>query len=809
MLKTIHFVTSLLLLLFAAIASAQTDKITITGQFQSDSGNLSDAIVYLTNGTDKSLVKTEYADEKGRFNFSNIAKGSYAIQMTQNGKVSYSGNVFEANADVNLGTLPIADIKLLDEVVVAKTNPYIERKDGKIILNIENSIAAAGSSAFEVLERAPGVNVDGNDNISLRGRGGIIVQIDGKPTPMTGANLANYLRGIPSGSVEKIEFITNPSSKYDAAGTSIINIKMKKDKRKGTNGSVSSSVGHGKYIKNNNNLSLNHRNKSVNIFGNYSFAYREGFNDLQLDRKFYDGNVFTGSFNQDNYLKIIFRNHIARAGVDYSINDKHTLGVLVSGVMNRFNPTGNNFSDVYDENANRVSYFRTQNHNKDDWRNYSANLNYRFVIDTTGTEFTTDLDYANYGNKTDQNVDTNYGNYDGSAAPLPQRVHGDLQGDLNIYAVKSDFVTRFGKAKFETGIKASYVEADNDLQFFNRSSGNDVYDTNRSNHFIYKENINAAYVNASREFGKWNVQLGLRLENTNVSGEQLANNNSFDDSYTQLFPSALVSYAFHPKHSLELNYSRRIQRPGYDQLNPFRFYIDFTTYKEGNPYLIAQTTHSFELTHTFNQKIYTTLSFTRTNDNITDTISPSETEPQVTIQSINNLDSVDIYGLFFIVPINVTKWWDTTNNINLYTAKYNGNVSNTQLTNAGNFTWNISTNNNFKLGKGFFAELSSEYRAKERYAFDRIEPIWFMNAGVQKKFENKSTLKLAVTDIFATNSVKARVNYTGYEEHFDVSRDTQVITLSYTYTFGNGNGAMRRRTGGADDIKQRAGNSNG
>jgi hypothetical protein len=341
MLRIIHFVTSLLLLAFATLASAQTDRITISGQFQSGN-NLADAIVYLTSVTNKSLVKTEYPDEKGRFVFSNIAKGNYSIQLTQNGKTKYSGNAFEANTDVDLGTLTVSDIKLLDEVTVAKPRQYIERQDGKTILNVENSIAAAGSSAFEVLERAPGISVDANDNISLRGRSGIIVQIDGKPTPMTGANLANYLRGIPSGSVEKIEFITNPSSKYDAAGTSIINIRMKKEKRKGTNGSVSTSVGHGRYLKNNNNLSLNHRNKNVNLFGSYSFAYREGFNDLQLDRKFYEGNAFTGAFDQDNYLRIIFRNHIARAGMDYSINDKHTIGVLVSGVMNRFDPTGNN-----------------------------------------------------------------------------------------------------------------------------------------------------------------------------------------------------------------------------------------------------------------------------------------------------------------------------------------------------------------------------------------------------------------------------------------------------------------------------------
>jgi hypothetical protein len=299
------------------------------------------------------------------------------------------------------------------------------------------------------------------------------------------------------------------------------------------------------------------------------------------------------------------------------------------------------------------------------------------------------------------------------------------------------------------------------------------------------------------------------MENTNISGEQRFGGTFFDDSYVQLFPSALVSYNLNPKNSLEINYSRRIQRPSYDQLNPFKFFLDQTTYKAGNPKLEPQTTHSVELTHTFNQKIFTTLSFSRTQNNITETISPSETEERVTVQTTRNLDHVDVYSLAFVVPVKVTKWWDTTNNLNFYVGSYSGTVSNTTLQNAGNFTWNVNSQNNFKLGNGFFAELSGNYQAPENYAFDRIRRIWFINCGLQKKFENKSTLKLAVNDIFNSNEIQATTRFTSYTEHFLVKRDPQTIVLSYTYNFGNSNGAMRRRTGGADDIKQRAGSSNG
>jgi len=813
MLRLIYLITAMAVSAVTTMVYGQTEAaaITITGTIISEKNEASNnTIIYLMDSSNKTIIKTETPAENGNFLFENVTAGTYLIKISENGKQLYLGEPFSANQSTELKTITLsAATSAINEVVITKTKPYIERQDGKMILNVESAIGSTGTSAFEVLEKAPGVNVDSNDNISLRGKTGILIQIDGKPTPMSGSNLANYLRGIPSGAIDKIEFITNPSAKYDAAGSAIINIKMKKEKKAGVNGSVSSSYGQGKYPKTNNNMSLNHGGKKLNLFGSYSFAYREGFNNLILDRNFYEGENFNGKYEQDNYLKMNFRNHIGRIGADYTLNDKHSFGIIVNKVSNRFDPTGKNYSSVFDETNAQVSRFETDNRSKDNWHNQSLNLNHKFVIDTLGTEWTTDFDYANYGNDTKQNFTTRYFNPDNTFSQIPYLLHGDLAGDLNIFSLKTDYVTTLkNKLKVESGLKSSYVKADNNLAFYDISTGNPEFDATKSNHFIYKENINAAYANFSKGLGKWNFTLGLRVENTNITGHQLVGNTSVSDSYTQLFPSAFASYSFNEKNSLELNYSRRIQRPSYDQLNPFKFYLDPTTYKEGNPYLEPQTTHSLELTHVLNQKIYTTLSFSRTNDNITETISPSPTEEKVTIQSNKNLAYVDIYSLAFIIPVPVTKWWDTTNNLNFYVGSYNGTVANTTLSNAGNFTWNVNSANKFKLGNGFFAELTAEYRAKERYAFDLIEPIWFVNTGLQKKFKNTSSLKLAMNDVFNTNNIQATVKYTGYKETFDVSRDTRVITLSYTYNFGKATNMARKRTGGADDIKQRAG-SNG
>lgn len=788
----------------------QPEKISISGKITSDKDeSIYNTIVYLVDSAQK-LAKTEYSDENGRFVFQNVAKGMYQIQIVENGKTRYESLPFEAIQNVELPPIVLkANVQNLDEVVITKTKPYIERQDGKMILNVESSITAAGSSAFEVLEKAPGVNVDNSDNISLRGKGGVLVQIDGKAVQMTGNDLANYLRSIPSGAIDKIEFITNPSSKYDAAGSSIINIRMKKDKQKGTNGSITTAYGQGRYPKNNNSLSLNHRNKDINIFGNYNFAYRESFSELVLDRRFYNDGNFTGAYEQDNFLKINFRNHIGKIGADYFASKKHTFGIVANMVSNRYNPTGKNASNVFDETNTQTSRFLTNNNSRNNLKNHSVNLNHKYAIDTLGTEWTTDFDYANYRNKTGQNFITRYFDLNNVEYQNPYLLNGDINGDLDIYSLKTDFVkTLKNSIKIETGLKTSYVKADNNLQFYDVSSGIPVFDPTKSNHFIYKENINAVYINASKQFGKWSAYLGFRVENTNITGEQLVDNTSFTNNYTQLFPSGFLSYAFNDNNSLEFNYSRRISRPSYDQLNPFKFFLDPTTYKEGNPYLKPQTTHSFELTHILNQKIFTTLNFSRTTDNITGVIAPSENDQQLTVQTDKNLNTADIYGLFIIVPVKIAKWWDIANSFNSYYGSYSGTVAGTTLKNRGNFTFNCNSVNNFKIGNGYSAEVTGNYRAREIYAFMDVDPIWYVNLGIQKKFKN-SALKLAINDVFYTNRTTADTEFTNYKENFKVSRETRVAVLSYTYNFGNSTTNDRRKTGGAEDIKQRAGSTNG
>lgn len=769
-----------------------------------DYGNVNQLEINLFNSENK-LIKTEVADQNGKFSFNDLASGNYNIKINKNGTEAYQSPV-TVNENVILPSISLNE-KAIEGVTITKTKPYIERQDGKMILNVENSIAATGNSAFEVLEKAPGVKVDSNDNISMRGKTNLLVQIDGKNTPMTGTDLANYLRGIPSSTVEKIEFITNPSSKYDAAGTSIINVKLKKDQRKGTNGSLSTSVGTGKYIKNNNSFSINHRNKKVNLFANYSFAYREFYNKLLLDRSFYDNGNFRQAYVQDNFLKMNFRNHIAKVGMDYYANDKNVLGFSVGLVSNRFDPTSNNETLILDSNYNPAGTSNTKSNNRDHWKNVSVNVNHKYKIDSLGSELTTDLDYINYSNTSMQKFTTRNFDITGSENASPYILNGDLDGNLNIYSAKSDLTKVFSNdLKLETGVKTSFVKADNDLKFFNASSGILVNDESKSNHFLYEENINAVYGNLIKNWENFKVNVGLRLENTNVTGNQITTGQVSKKHYTQLFPSAVFSYDFNDKNSLELNFSRRITRPTYKQLNPFKFYLDLTTYQAGNPDLNPQTTMSYEMTYSFSNKYFATLSYSKTRNNITDVLKPVyENGNPVIVQAVENLATVSYYGLNLIAPIRVTKWWDMNNSANFYYGSYTGNISDTAIKNQGNFTFDLNSINSFKIGNGYSAELSGNYKAREVYAYMYLKPMWSVNIGAQKKFRNNSTLKFSFNDIFFKSNPEAKNIYSGYVENFIVRRDTRVVTLSYTYNFGSGKSGQARKTGGADDLKQRAG----
>lgn len=767
--------------------------------------------VSLLQQKDSILLKFAVTETDGSVTIEVPESGNYFIRLSHTAfETLFSSFVIdEKNSPVNLGVLILQPAaRQLAAATVISQKPFIERLTDRTIVNVENSIVNAGSTALEVLEKSPGVVIDRNSVITLKGKQGVIILINGKNPGISGSELANYLRGLPAGSISKIEIITNPSAKYDAAGNAgIINIVMKKDQRMGTNGTLNLSYGQGFYPRAGSGISLNHRGKDLNIFGSYNYNYSDSYSNLVLYRQFIENGNLKSIYDQTNFIEFLFKTNVYRAGIDYKISKKSTVGVVVNGLANKFNSDGNTHTDVLNNQSQKISYDNNYSNTKDSLKNYAVNLNFKHTFDSSGKELTIDADYAHYHNHSGQGFITNYYHTNGSAALPTDILTGIVDGKLSIQSIKADYSNPLAKnAKIETGIKTSLVKADNDLQYFDASNGVPVYNPGLSNHFVYEENINAAYINYSKEFKKISLQFGLRAEQTNADGRQLSTGQQFDTSYLQFFPSVFLNYTASPKNSFGLSFSRRIDRPTYRQLNPFRFYINNSTFTEGNPYLQPQFTYSIELSHTYQEKITTTFSYSITKNNIINVIIPSNTQDNITIQTDRNLAQFDYYGLTLSAPLKVTAWWNIVNNLTAYYGLYKGNLANTSI-HSGRPTFTINSSNTFTIGKkGIVAELNGIYNYRELYAYMDIESYGFLSAGFQTPFfKKKGTVKLNIADLFHSNSNTAKNSYRDYIEDFTVKRDTRVVTISFTYRFGNSKvAAARRMSGGAEEEKQRA-----
>ncbi|MBD2700470.1 outer membrane beta-barrel protein [Spirosoma sp. BT702] len=766
------------------------------------------ATVALHRAADSVVVKTEFSDESGTFRFDKLPAGEYFVSASQVGfERSQTARFAISSIDQTLAPIQLRPSQKmqLKEVTVQARKPLFEREIDRIVVNVEGSPLSAGATSLEVLSRAPGVTVDQNDNLALRGKQGVLVLIDGKRVPMTGTELGDMLRALPANSVEKIELITNPPAQYDAAGgAGIISIKLKKDGRQGTNGSANVSYGYGRYGKFSTGLSLNHRHKKLNLFGSYNHSDRNVYTQLDLHRNFYQNNQFAGSSDQANSGKTNYVTHTYRAGLDYSLSRRTLLGFVVNGLAMDAEAKLTNATRTFDEQNALQSDYQSANRRTLSIPNRALNVNFKHSFDSTGrSELTVDGDIAHYETHRLQTLATTF------VLPVrtPTTLDGNLNGALDIRSGKADFTHTFSnKLRLDAGVKMSWVHSDNNVLFKNISEGISVIDTGKSNQFRYDENINALYVNLNKTFKKLTIQAGLRGEQTNVTGYQISGNTGFERNYFQLFPSIFFKQSVSKLHDLSLSLSRRIDRPTYNQLNPFRAYIDATTYFTGNPSLFPQSSYNIELTHTFRQKFVTSFIYTRTDQPIVDVIQPAPEGNRQAVSTFQNLTRSDYFGITLAVPVQPTSWWTIDNNVVAYYNRFIGNLAGTSI-NRGIPTYTLNSTSTFTLGRGWTADLSGRYQSRELYGFLDIRPLGQLNVAVQKSmWGKKGTLRMNVTDIFYTNPVHATAAYANYVERFNQRQDTRIATASFTYRFGSDTIApSRRRTGGAEDEKRRAG----
>ena len=515
-------------MLFACMKSASAKPGGVSGRVSDETGKpLSFASVLLLRAADSGLVKTELTGDDGSYVLSPVPDGAYLVKVTLLGyEVYMSDRLMISNNDQSVPVITLFKTSTeLKEATVRAQKPFIEVHSDKIVVNVENSIVGTGGSVLDMLSHSPGVIVDQNDNISLKGKQGVNVMINGKIQPMSAADLANILKSTPSNAVESIELISNPSAKYDAAGTAgIINIKMKKDTKTGLNGSVNTSYSQGVYGSSGEGININYRNSKFNLFASYNHSDREGFNHLVLHRNFYTNDVFSGAYDQDNNFLYRFHTNIGSVGMDYNISKKTVVGFVVNGGSFLTYRPGNNFSNVIDSATHvPLSNFNTKSTSRNDHASYAANVNLRHNFDSSGKTLALDADYAAYPGTGNQHYITTYYDHNGTQAGIPSELFGELKGITAIRSFKADYVNPLkGNAKLEAGIKTSYVTADNSPTFYDLVNNVMVVDAGKTDHFVYNEMINAGYINLSKDWTNWSAQIGLRAEQTIAKGHAKA-----------------------------------------------------------------------------------------------------------------------------------------------------------------------------------------------------------------------------------------------------------------------------------------------
>lgn len=806
--KIISNLSVFLITLTTNIAFAQTAN--ITGKTSTENKSpLSLVTVSLLKKSDSSLVKVAVSNDVGNFTIDNITSGNYLLKFTNVGfeQMFLPIDSFQFNSnsiDIKNVVLNKTVQSLTTHTVIAK-KPMIEVKADKMIFNVESSINATGSDAFELLRKSPGVMVDNNDNISMKGKTGVKIYIDGKPTQFSSSELASFLKSINSADIEAIEMISNPSAKYDAAGNAgVINFRLKKNKKYGTNGNVTAGYTQGITPKFNESIGLNYRNKKVNLFGNFGHSTGTYQNGMNINRIQLDTTYDLKSVNKNDN-----KNFNYKVGADYFLNKKNTIGFISTLNNSNGKETGNGITPIYYyPTGDYVKTLVANSNGIGSSLNINNNINYRYA-DTSGTEVNFDADYGTF-RKTGEAYQPNF--YNDINGNLIYKVvnRNNMPVNIDIFSAKVDVEQNWGKSKIGYGAKTSFVKTENTFEFYNDdTNGVPVKVLSRSNYFTYNENVNALYANYNRALNKkWNLQAGIRMEQTNSKGvltradSIVQADNTVKRNYADLFPSGALTYTYNDKNTFNLTYSKRIDRPTYQDLNPFENKLDELTYQKGNAFLQPQYTNNVELSHTFMGFLTSTISYGHTRDfatEITDTVG------NATYVQQQNLADLNYYGFSVGSATPFKKWWSGYINIWYMYHDIKGSIGenpfHVKIPLYGAY-WQQS----FTLKKEFSAELSGWYNGPAFWgATWKTRPQWSMDLGLQKSFFNKNlTVKAAVTDIFYTAPWKATNNFGGLNIAANGNWESRTFRLTVNWRFGSNqiSASRERKTASESEAKR-------
>lgn len=679
--------------------------------------------------------------------------------------------------------------RTLDAVMVSARKSLVEQRVDKTVLNVQADVTAAGKNAYEVLQQAPGVVIDPNDNIRMAGKVGVNVYLDGKPANLSTSDLANLLKGTPASNIATVELITNPSARYDAQGNAgIINIRFRRDKSFGLTGSATGGYSQSRHGRRNVGADLTYHVRNLTVFGNANWTGGYQQTQIEIDRNIRLNPETSGlrRFEQRGFDADGWDNYTTKIGADYRIGTKQTLGVLVTGngAVNQFGTYG--ITQIKNAAGRVDSSLTNRNDNPNCNNRLGSSLNYRYA-DTLGLDINLDADFTRF---TTNNPSTVTNQYFTTSAQAFRQIGNvfDAQTGIRIVTLKGDLIKNWKviNTKAEAGFKRTDVSTDNDLRaFLTTENGPPAPDAGRTNFFDYHERVNAGYASLTRQRGNWTMQAGLRAEHSRVRGAStdLRQNTVArpDTSYVNLFPSAFVQYRAGENNQFNLNYGRRIQRPNYQDMNPFIYQIDPYTSQRGNPFLRPQYTHNLELSYTYKYATTLKISASRTNDFFTDISHQDGINAYMTVENAGRVDAVNAS---ISSPLPITKWWSgyvyAGVTLNRYVAALTDGPLDTRAV-----AFDAYMQHSFTLSKAITFQISGFYNAPTQQTIFRTRGLGSLNLGIKKKvMRERGNVQLGVDDLLNTMRWSQSVNFGQQDYNLYRKWESRRVKLQLTYRFG-------------------------
>jgi hypothetical protein len=788
----------LIALLCSMIVASQTG--TVKGTIMNQNNKPVELVEVILINKDSIALKSEFTNSNGIFEMQ-TEKGEYVLQARENGKIVYKQTI-NLMDNLDLGNIKIIENKQqLNEVVVTSKKKLIERKVDRLVFNVENSISATGGDAIDALKITPSIRVQ-DEQISMVGKSGLAVMVDDKIIQLTGEDLINFLKSIQSDNIKSIEVITTPPAKYEADGNSgIVNIKLKKAKLDSWNMSVNSAYKQSTYATGTIGNSFNYQKDKLSLFSNLNYV-KGAIKRTENDEIYYPTQIWITDFNKKLYSNGLN----GRIGLDYNVTNKWSTGIQYLGSKNNPKTNEKDFG-VISNNKTPINFYIITNAENIKMNLFnSLNWHNNIDIDTLGRKISTDFDYFTLSNNNNRNFATQEldKNYNQISNGFLSTNNMGIQTIKN-YSGKIDFEHPLSFANLSYGIKISFTETNNELKFFDTTTGNLILNTNQSNTFNLKENIQSLYFSGDKKFGneKWEAKIGLRMENTQTLGLSLTLNQNKKNSYLEYFPTTYLQYTYNEKHIFSLDYGRRIQRPSYSSLNPFKFYSSKYSYSEGNANLLPQFSNTIELKHAYNDFLFSSLFYLNETQGIGD-VPFVDVNTNTQYFTKLNYFSFNSFGLSESYTFKRYDWWESNNE--LYVSYAKSKFTNNILEETKGLGFSVSTNNTFILNKSktIKGAINYSYTGPQYDLLYKNEQTSSLDLSLKfSPTKNNIQIALVSQDILRSN-LSYRTTYTNNLKQISSSYgDRRFFRISIVYKFGNKKVNVEKRDFGNDNEKDR------